>query len=288
MGNKIGQSEEMKIVNAGGGKFAIRGGKGNKLCADEYNRIICNRNRIGQWEKFKAQDAGGGDIALRGGKHNKLCADETNRIKCNRNNIGQWEKFEVQYVKKSAALKLLRGGNVVAFKGGRRKYGGRKYCADEGNNVKCNRNKIGQWEKMKIVRAGGGKFAIRGGKGNKLCADEYNRIICNRNRIGQWEKFKAQDAGFGNIALRGGKRNKLCADEANRISCNRNNIGQWEKFKVQIVKKSAALKLLRHGNVVAFKGGKGRKYCADEGNNVKCNRNKIGQWEKMKIVNAGG
>merc|ERR1712166_665986 len=225
--NKIGQWEKMKIVRAGGGKFAIRGGKGNKLCADEYNRIICNQGRIGQWEKFKAQDAGFGNIALRGGKRNKLCADEANRISCNRNNIGQWEKFKVQIVKKSAALKLLRHGNVVAFKGGK----GRKYCADEGNNVKCNRNKIGQSEEMKIVNAGphGGKVAIRGGKGNKLCADETNRIICNRNRI-----------------------------------------GQWEKFEVQNVKKSAALKLLRGGNVVAFKGGKGRKYCADEGNNVKC------------------
>merc|ERR1712166_32649 len=175
-------------------------------------------------------------------------------------------------------LKLLRNGNVVAFKGGK----GRKYCADEGNNVKCNRNWIRQWEKMKIVNAGRGKFAIRGGKGNKLCADETNRIKCNRNRIGQWEKFKAQDAGGGNIALRGGKGNKFCADTTNRIKCNRNRIGQWEKFKVQNVKKKAnkkkannKLKLLRAGNVVAFKGGKGRKYCADEGNNVKCNRNWI-------------
>merc|ERR1712195_433094 len=223
--NNIGQWEkfEVQIVEKSaalkllrhGNVVAFKGGKGRKYCADEGNNVKCNRNRIGQSEKFKAQDAGGGNIALRGGKNNKLCADETNQIKCNRNNIGQWEKFKVQNVKKSAALKLLRHGNVVAFKGGK----GRKYCADEGNNVKCNRNKIGQWEKMKIVNAGGGKVAIRGGKGNKLCADEYSRSVCNRNRIGQSEKFKAQDAGGGNIALRGGELNKLCADETNRIKC---------------------------------------------------------------------
>merc|ERR1712166_1224243 len=186
-------------------------------CADEGNNVKCNRNRIGQWEKMKIVNAGGGKgrLLIRGGKGNKVCADETNRIKCNRNRIGQWEKFKVQNVKKKAnkkkannKLKLLRAGNVVAFKGGK----GRKYCADEGNNVKGNRNWIRQWEKMKIVNAGRGKFAIRGGKGNKLCADETNRIKCNRNRIGQWEKFKAQDAGGGNIALRGGKGNKFCAD----------------------------------------------------------------------------
>jgi len=29
--------------------------------------------------------------------------------------------------------------------------------------------------------------------------------------------------------------------------------------------------------------GKDGKYCADEGNTIKCNRNGIGSWEKFEI-----
>jgi len=120
-------------------------------------------------------------------------------------------------------------GSKVALKGGK----DGKYCADEGNTVKCNRCGIGGWEKFDIVDAGSGKIALKGGKDGKYCADEGNTVKCNRGGIGGWEKFVIVDAGSGKIALKGGKDNKYCADEGNTVTCNRGAIGGWEKFTVE-------------------------------------------------------
>jgi hypothetical protein len=117
--------------------FSLRGGKGNKFCADEGNRVICNRDAVGAWEKFKFEPLGGNVFAIRGGKDNKYCADDADQMRCNRNAIGAWEKFTVQ----THGPPILRR---VSVKGGR----GNKFCADEGNRVICNRDAVGAWERF--------------------------------------------------------------------------------------------------------------------------------------------
>jgi len=92
----------------------------------------------------------------------------------------------------------LMPGSKVALIGGKDK----KYCADEGSRIRCNRNRVGGWEKFTVENARSGKIALRGGKRGKLCADEGSRIKCNRNRVGGWEKFTVVDAGSGKIALK--------------------------------------------------------------------------------------
>merc|ERR1711871_1353351 len=91
----LGGWEKFTVVDAGGGKVALKGGKDNKLCADETNTVRCNRRAVGGWERFTVEDAGNGLIALRGGKTGKYCADDKNGVKCNRNHLQQWEKFQV-------------------------------------------------------------------------------------------------------------------------------------------------------------------------------------------------
>lgn len=126
----------------------------------------------------------------------------------------------------------MKVGSTVAIKGGNKRNS--KYCADEYNRVKCNRNAVGQWEKFTVVSAGGGRIGLRGGKNNKYCADEGNRgIKCNRNWVRGWEKFRVVDGGGGKIALRGGKHNKVCADEYHITKCNRNSVQGWEKFTIE-------------------------------------------------------
>merc|ERR1711937_1008638 len=72
----------------------------------------------------------------------------------------------VKHQRRSGALK---NGLTVAFRGGR----GRRWCADEGNRVRCNRPWIRGWEKFVAVRAGG-NVALRGGRGNRYCADDHH------------------------------------------------------------------------------------------------------------------
>ena len=125
----------------------------------------------------------------------------------------------------------LQHGMVIALKGGK----DNKYCADEGETIRCNRGAVGGWEKFTVVGQGGGKIALMGGNKNKYCADEGNSIKCNRGRVGGWEKFTVEMLGGGKLALKGGKDDKYCADEGNSIKCNRVRVGGWEKFTVEVL-----------------------------------------------------
>ena len=49
------------------GVYTLRGGRGSKLCADEGNRVICNRDAVGAWEKFTINKEGN-KYSLRGGR----------------------------------------------------------------------------------------------------------------------------------------------------------------------------------------------------------------------------
>jgi len=118
---------------------ALKGGRSGRWCADEANKVICNRGHVAQWERFKLGDAGSGKVALKGGRTGRWCADEGNRIKCSRGHIRQWEKFTVKNL----------GGGKTAMKGGNTK----KWCSDDARkNVICNRGHIQQWEKFSVKK----------------------------------------------------------------------------------------------------------------------------------------
>merc|ERR1712146_172069 len=50
-----------------GRTVALKGGRGKRFCADEANRVICNRPWIRGWEKFLVAAGGPGRVALQGG-----------------------------------------------------------------------------------------------------------------------------------------------------------------------------------------------------------------------------
>lgn len=133
---EVGSLHELANPLTPGYKVALRGGRHGKWCADEGNKVICNRNHILSWETFEVVDAGSGRIGLRGGRHRKMCADEGNKVVCNRNHLLSWEKFRVEDA----------GSGRIALRGGRNG----RLCADEGHNVVCNRNAIGSWERFHV------------------------------------------------------------------------------------------------------------------------------------------
>lgn len=165
--------------------------------------------------------------------------------RCNKGGAGQGDGWtnavyrNKKYKKRPASP--FRNNALVAFKGGRHR--NTKWCADEYNRWRCNRNGLGQWERFLVVTVRRrGQFALKGGKNHyrKFCADEQNTIRCNRNGIGQWERFTARKIG-NKWALRSGRSGwrKYCADEGNQVKCNRNAAHQWERFHVHVI---------RHGN----------------------------------------
>ena len=53
----------------------------------------------------------------------------------------------------------------------------------------------------------------------------------------------------------------------------RNGLGGWEKFQQKCLSGCKGSGKASESKVVVLRGGKGKKYCADEGNKgVKCNR----------------
>jgi hypothetical protein len=112
----------------------FKGGRSGKFCADEGNRIVCNRGAVGSWEKFNISRFG--DKYLLRGRSGKFCADEGNRIVCNRHFPGAWEKFNI-----------VKHGDKYVLIGGR--YG--KYCADESGGIVCNRDTVGAWETFTLI-----------------------------------------------------------------------------------------------------------------------------------------
>ena len=93
-------SEKFTIEKVGSNKYALKGGRDQKYCADEGEHgVKCNRNAApkGGWEQFEVEvvDADKNVVAFKGGKDGKFCADEGNMIKCNRGSVGGWEKFTV-------------------------------------------------------------------------------------------------------------------------------------------------------------------------------------------------
>ena len=130
--------------------------------------------------------------------------------------------------KKKKTLFSIRQGQQLYIKGGK----DGKYCADEGNTIRCNRSAVGGWEKFRFTRNSDGTYSFRGGKDGKWCADEGNTIRCNRGGIGGWEKFRITMNSDGTYSLKGGKDGKYCADEGNTIRCNRSAVGGWEKFRI--------------------------------------------------------
>jgi len=54
-----------------------------------------------------------------------------------------------------------------------------KWCADEGDKVKCDRSAIGGWEKFTLSKHGSG-FKLKGGKDGKWCRRVSNKIRCDR------------------------------------------------------------------------------------------------------------
>ena len=119
---------------------------------------------------------------------------------------------------------------IYSIKGGRYN----KFCADEDDQIVCNRDSLKSWEKFKILKLSDStySFALIGGQNGKYCADEEKKVICNRNSAGAWEKFRIEQQPDGTYGIKGGRNNQYCSDESSKMICNRNSVGSWGKFNI--------------------------------------------------------
>jgi beta-glucanase (GH16 family) len=91
--------EQFTVVDAGGGKVALR--SMNKYVSSENGTaaITCNRTAIGDWEKFDWVVNADGKISLRGNNGRYISSENgAAAMTCNRTAIGGWEAFGVTVI----------------------------------------------------------------------------------------------------------------------------------------------------------------------------------------------
>jgi hypothetical protein len=86
--------EQFVVVDAGGGKIALRTQSKYVSSENGASPITCNRTTIGDWEKFDWIVNTNGTISLRGNNGKYISSENgTAAMTCNRATIGPWEVF---------------------------------------------------------------------------------------------------------------------------------------------------------------------------------------------------
>ena len=88
--------EQFTVVDAGGGKVALRS-QGKYVSSENgVSAITCNRTTIGAWEQFTWVSNADGTISLQGNNGRYVSSENgTQAMTCNRITIDGWEKFRV-------------------------------------------------------------------------------------------------------------------------------------------------------------------------------------------------
>jgi endoglucanase len=90
----VGGWEQFTVVDAGGGKIALRSMSKYVSSENGTMAITCNRTAIGDWEKFDWIFNTDGKISLRGNNGKYISSENgTMAMTCNRTTISGWEAF---------------------------------------------------------------------------------------------------------------------------------------------------------------------------------------------------
>lgn len=88
--------EQFTVVDAGGGRVALRN-QGNYVCSENGTQAVnCNRASVGPWEQFEWISNSDGTISFRGNNGAYLSAEDgMARMTCTKTTIGAAEKFKI-------------------------------------------------------------------------------------------------------------------------------------------------------------------------------------------------
>lgn len=90
----VGTWEQFTVVDAGGGKIALRSMSKYVSSENGAAAITCSRTTVGDWEKFDWVVNADGKISLRGNNGRYISSENgTQAMTCNRTTISGWEAF---------------------------------------------------------------------------------------------------------------------------------------------------------------------------------------------------
>jgi len=267
--------ERFKVVNAGNGQVALYNqvhkrylrmhtdkmdGSGTKDSADQ---LPCDWT----WERFTVIDTGDGNIALHNTMHNRFARVNGNKMDCSdihtAHNIPggwSWERQKVVVdvpgthppgpvppvvAQPPVHCPLLVIGQTVAFHNViHMRYARLRGKSADGSDQRRANDLPGgwQWERFKVVDAGGGQVALWSRAHNRYLRMHGNYMDGSAKRGENdlpggwtWERFTPVAVGAGNIALHNTVHNRFMRLNGKRLDCgphNRKKPKRWEFFFV--------------------------------------------------------
>ncbi|HYG38366.1 MAG TPA: hypothetical protein VD908_07110 [Cytophagales bacterium] len=108
--------EKFTIVDAGGGKIALRS-MGKYVSSENGTQPInCNRTSVQDWEKFTLVNNSDGTVSFRGNNGRYISSENgTSSMTCNRTAIGGWEKFSTGTTTTPPPTGTWRRANLTNF-----------------------------------------------------------------------------------------------------------------------------------------------------------------------------
>eukprot|EP01084_Bolivina_argentea_P161225 280698_1 len=117
-------------------KIALLGHHKKYLCAENSNKMICNRTQALNWEHFQSIPISNNKIALQT-YHGKYISAQTNgTLEGNRDQLKNWEQFIVE-----------KNGNKFGFKSYHKKW----LSAQPDGRIEINRDGFAAWEQFEIL-----------------------------------------------------------------------------------------------------------------------------------------
>ncbi len=106
-----------------GDTFSFKNFDSGKICSDDTNGILCNRDSVGSWEMFKIQivDANTNKIGIKSGRTGNWCSDMgTDTTHCDTANLNTYETFQLIPLDNNKFLiKSGRTGQNCKFRDGK-------------------------------------------------------------------------------------------------------------------------------------------------------------------------
>ncbi len=114
-----------------GDTFSFKNSDSGKICSDDTNGILCNRDVVGYWEMFKMNivDANTNKIGIKSGRTGNWCSDMgTDTVHCDTANLNTYETFQLIPLDNSKFLiKSGRTGQNCKFRDGKMTCNGPSY-----------------------------------------------------------------------------------------------------------------------------------------------------------------
>jgi hypothetical protein len=225
-GTRIFRDESLYLVQLGGGKVSLRSRDGRYARAVNGGggAVLFDSPGLGQHETYTLHVLSGEmQVAFRALSGHWLAVNSAGQLVASSPAAQAFTQIDLRGQR--VALQAPNGQFVQAVNGG-------------GGDVRAVGGGLGEWETFFLVQLGGGKVALRNGRGMYMTAELNSNastqglLFSRVDWIDTWERFTQTGAG-GGTCLRAESTGQFVAAEGGggrELVANRAQCAQWETF----------------------------------------------------------